>query len=325
MGKLVQLASALMTTMMVLTSTLVTESPRVDLWEFCCSPHSNLTSEVTAVGLNSERINFQSRFDVYKDNTYDKLKEKYIIERPRRLWISVPCTLRCPWQRINYFGREHVLQARRRKDRRMLNKVVNTIEDMLKEIPDREVYWEWPKWAEGWKLHVIDEKLNKVLEHGGKMIYNSYVDGCRYGMKDDKGEKFIRKSWRVRTTDAHFHKPFGSKLCTGGHQHAEIAGRQTALTAYYPKAWCRAIARNFLPNTSRLVNMLEPNNNLHDQQQGATDYIEDDFMNELNYGDVKFDVDEPTPQLREEWLARIRHYHRAGGHHIPQPDLPPDC
>ena len=41
-------------------------------------------------------------------------------------------------------------------------------------------------------------------------------------------------------------------------------------------------------------------------------------MNELYYGDIKFDVDEPTPQLREEWLARIRHYRRVGGTSLSQ-------
>ena len=95
----------------------------------------------------------------------------------------------------------------------MLNMVVNMVDEMLTEIPDLEIYWEWPKSAEGWKLYVVDRKLKEILEKHGKTIYNSYMDGCRYDMKTEEGDKFIRKSWRILNTDARFHQLHGRKTC----------------------------------------------------------------------------------------------------------------
>ena len=95
------------------------------------------------------------------------------------------------------------------------------------------------------------------------------MDGCRYGLKDGKGENLVRKAWRIKTTDSAFQQEFEYKTCTnkcrdcfgvGDHPHTVLEGQEVARTAYYPDAMSTAIAvfwqKQLLRSTEELVHNL---------------------------------------------------------------------
>ena len=83
---------------------------RDGLWEITCSSNSWLSACALEHGLTARRINFQSGFDIYKDDTWQRLRELRRQRRPQRLWFSVPCTKWCRWTSVTY-----TIRLRRRK------------------------------------------------------------------------------------------------------------------------------------------------------------------------------------------------------------------
>ena len=52
----------------------------------------------------------------------------------------------------------------------------------------------------------------------GYEILECRIDGCRYGLKSEAGS-FLKKSWKVLTTDQHFYNQFRLKCCLKNHDH----------------------------------------------------------------------------------------------------------
>lgn len=93
------------------------------------------------------------------------------------------------------------------------------------------------------------ERGNHPLLHGEAAgveqgPWQCRMDGCRYGLRNDQGE-FLNKAWTILTTDLHFYNEFRLKVCLKNHQHAWVHGMDTARSAYYPRAMCTSIARNW--------------------------------------------------------------------------------
>ena len=64
----------------------------VDVWEIFCAPESRLSQAVQSEGMVASRINLHQGYDVYKHDTYVRLRNKFLQERPHRIWISSRCT-----------------------------------------------------------------------------------------------------------------------------------------------------------------------------------------------------------------------------------------
>ena len=115
------------------------------LWEMFCSPDSELTNQALQAGLCAYRINLAGGFDLYRKDTYDGLRQLRRRHKPKKFWISTPCTYYCDWTDLNYHNRREVLFERRRKEKAMQHKVMDFAEEALMEDETAELYWEWPR------------------------------------------------------------------------------------------------------------------------------------------------------------------------------------
>ena len=104
-----------------------------------------------------QRVNLHCGFDLYKDETYDRLWTLYKHQRPKKIWVSTMCTLWCGWVDLNYYGRRDVVEKRRRGERQMFKKLVRFLKAIVKDDPDVELFWEWPHRCRGWKERIIED------------------------------------------------------------------------------------------------------------------------------------------------------------------------
>ena len=219
---------------------------RDGVWEIACSLHSWLSESADNHGLAPRRINYQAGYDLYKETTWDQLRDLRQQKKPRRLWFSLPCTKWCPWTAINYREPEgkEVLEAQRRKERKMLRHAVKFIMETLLDDPDVDIYWEWPTRCLGWSQQVMLD-LSKWLDQNDFPWLACRVDGCAYGLRSSHGEAFVHKRWTIMTTSERFHHEYRSKLCPGNHLHCNIAGNETSRTAFYPWRTVEAFVRTW--------------------------------------------------------------------------------
>ncbi|CAL1164199.1 unnamed protein product [Cladocopium goreaui] len=136
---------------------LVVEPHQVDVWEICCSPQSWLSEACTQEGLKCQRINLANGFDLNRPHTFESMTELYKIQRPKRLWISMRCTLWCAWTSLNYNTPERVelLESKRRKERKVLS-----------SDTARSSYYPWKMVvaiAKTWKSQLVPERWQSIL------------------------------------------------------------------------------------------------------------------------------------------------------------------
>ena len=219
---------------------------RDGLWETACSSNSWLSACAQEHGIPARRINYQNGFDIYKEDTWQQLRHLRRQRRPHRLWFSVPCTKWCRWTSINYNTPEkrEALETMRRKERRMLRQAVSFILESLDEDENISIYWEWTFPCSGWDQHPMIS-LERGLRERGQEWESCRIDGCCYGMKDEKESGFLLKKWMIRTNDPIFAKNFRFKCCPRNHQHVYIQGIETARSAYYPKKMVESIIRHW--------------------------------------------------------------------------------
>ena len=294
------------------------------VWEMFCSPESELTTCVNREGLCGVRINLAGGYDLYKDHTYERLGDLWRVQRPKKYWVSTPCTAHCGWSDLNYADRPEQLEERRRKERKMHKKMIKFLGDRLQEDEDAELYWEWPRICRGWKEEHI-EKFREFLEKVcGRPVYDCLIDGCRYGMLSREGNP-VKKSWRIMTTDHTFYATFRLKLCLRQHTHQQIHGVETNRSAYYPSALCRSIAKLWRKSLvpERWTKMLATAPIAMDPFTEAF-AVEDksslcpgEFEPDLFAEDeelIPADEHEPSPEEKKVWSAKLDRFHRAAGH-----------
>ena len=134
------------------------------LWEMFCSPDSELTNQALKAGLCAYRINLAGGFDLYRKNTYDGLRQLRRRHKPKKFWISTPCTFYCDWTDLNYHNRREVLFERRRKEKPMHLKVMDFAEEALLEDETAELYWEWPRRCRVWKEPHVEEFKTRLFK-----------------------------------------------------------------------------------------------------------------------------------------------------------------
>ena len=173
-----------MSSMVSLASDLLLDT-QDGVWEIACAPHSWLSQACDQQGLRARRINLEQGYNLYQDKTWEDLRSLRRKHRPKRLWISLPCTKWCQWSYINYSTPERklILAAYRRKELRMLWKMVHFIEEALDEDPLLDVFWEWPWPCIGWQQAPL-QYLQTILEARGREWLRCRIDGCNYGLRE---------------------------------------------------------------------------------------------------------------------------------------------
>ena len=215
---------------------LVVEPHQVDVWEICCSPQSWLSEACTQEGLKCQRINLANGFDLNRPHTFESMTELYKIQRPKRLWISMRCTLWCAWTSLNYNTPERVelLESKRRKERKVLRNLKKWLERNVIDDHTVHVFWEWPANCQGWYEQVLLD-LQDALWRLDRDWLPCRIDGCRYGLTSGRpGHEHepLLKRWLVKTTCARFHALYKAKTCVGNHQHLQIESSDTARSSY---------------------------------------------------------------------------------------------
>ena len=290
---------------------------RDGLWEMACAPHSWLSDAASRQGLNPRRINLEAGFDLYKKETWDYLRDLRRKHRPRRLWISLPCTKWCKWTSLNYSSpeRQALLESYRRRERRMLWMMYWFLAEALEEDPELLLYWEWPFPCEGWNQRPLLALQTLLLKHGMD-LHQCRLDGCAYGLRSSSGELMLKK-WMIKTNDEHFHQQFRAKVCTKNHHHCPIEGAETSKSAYYPWKLCESLARFWASQTTstRSLRLMQHADVPH------LDFLEDAFPVEqgestsptTRTSTTAVDLP-PSTQERDRWSVRLQHFHRAAGH-----------
>ena len=176
---------------------------RDGLWEIACAPHSCLSQAAKPQNndLKPRRINLQAGYDLYKASSWEQLRHLRRWHRPRKLWFSLPCTKWCQWTQVTYNTpeRRQRLEDDRRRERRLLWFANGFIREAVTEDPDLDIYWEWTFPNHGWRqVPMLD--LAAFLEGQEIPWLSCRINGCRYGLKDTKGEMLIRKKWMIKTS-----------------------------------------------------------------------------------------------------------------------------
>ena len=246
MGKKVMAFATLMFTMATTMILGLTLDDRDGLWEVACAPHSWLSEAAEQHHLRPRRINLANGYDLYRPETWVELGRLRLKHRPKRIWLSLPCTKWSPFTSLNFQTPEEkiALETARRRERRLLRFVVAFVKDTLDEDDSTQFYFEWPIPCFGWRQEPMVD-VARQLQLRGVPWLDCRVDGCNYGMRDSEGIGFIRKRWLIKTTDEKFHQVFRTKVCPGHHQHTVIEGKETTRSSYYPWRMVQAIARRW--------------------------------------------------------------------------------
>ena len=324
------LGAKVMMMVMTLTSTMTAAAMdlcvdgRDGLWEVACAPHSWLSEASMQHGIPSRRINLAEGYDLYQEETWHLLSQLHRKHRPRKIWLSLPCTKFCKWTFLNYSTPERklLLRSHQRRERKMLWNMNQFLKKAMDADPSMHVYFEWTHPCQGWsEAPMID--LERYFHENDLFWQGCRVDGCVYGMRNLKDTDFIKKSWKIMTTDEYFWKIYRAKTCGGGHSHSWIQGAETARSAYYPWKLCQAIARTWRQQflSDKNVNYLFRN---YDKPTTVQDLLaaeeealqpelpqEDDLLPRVpDYADGII----PSNAERQQWQAKVARFHKAAGH-----------
>ena len=188
------------------------------LCEVCWRENSKLASHFKEQGGDAVRL-FFPKHDVSKDWTIEAAKivignlkdESFEV----KLWISVPRSPWCAWQRVSLWtieGFKEKLQERREESLRLIDKAKQLVEETKCESD-----FEWPKKNDGWKQPRLEE-LMKSMPHF------TVFDGCAYGLKNAEG-KSMRKPWQVASTHGRI-KDYLNKTCNCKGERAQVRGKR---------------------------------------------------------------------------------------------------
>eukprot|EP00438_Fugacium_kawagutii_P021819 Skav230869 [mRNA] locus=scaffold1335:307503:315465:- [translate_table: standard] len=328
--------AALMTASVMSVALNINLEERTGLWEVACSNNSWLSSASEEHGITSKRINYANGYDLYKHETWLRLAQERKQARPRKIWISLPCTKWCRWNQINYNTpeRREVLEAFRRRERKVLRWAKDFVLETLDDEPDTDFYWEWPYPCSGWTQRPMIE-LEDGINQREQAWLTCRIDGCRYNMKNINKDAFIKKQWAIKTTDEIFHREFRSKCCPRNHQHALIQGKETAMTSFYPRQMVVAIARHWrrqlaplrhvralsltlLPTehqpaqASQLPSPAQPSTS--SSQPSHSHQLPQDIQQQRQQANDDAVLASIPKKEQDQWEAKLRHYHRAAGH-----------
>ena len=191
-----------------------------DVWEVCCASDGGLTQACQDIGLRAERYTIENGYDLRKRSTSVSLTLKAKEEKPKKVWASPPCTDFS--QILNLTQNEAFrknLPRRRQESRAIVRAVVMIFKQVV--LNGGDIYYEWPTGSHGWNIPELVE-LWRFCRRLNITLFKTYVSGCHYGMKNDKGE-YLDKRWTISTTD----REFAGKAtcqCDGGHTHGSIQG-----------------------------------------------------------------------------------------------------
>ena len=215
----------------------------VDLVEVCAPPGSNLGSAVQRAGGSAVQLGLHSGHDLSTNTGFRRAVEELRALRPANVVFAPPCTARSRIQNLNKRTPE---QFERWKKKCRKNDKITKGCCILAHLCMRsgaKIYFEQPVGCGTWQLECLDRLRTQ--------LYESRIDGCAYGLRHPQNGMLMRKPWRIVTNDPDFDAVLG-KTCqnrTGRnhrHEHANVEGAATEMSAAYPPRMCAVWARHML-------------------------------------------------------------------------------
>ncbi|CAK9012642.1 Retrovirus-related Pol polyprotein from transposon RE1 (Retro element 1) (AtRE1) [Includes: Protease RE1 [Durusdinium trenchii] len=276
------------------------EARSLDLLEVCCPPDSALAAMVERLGGSSARVT-ENNMNL---NSVDGLTQAISFvrrEKPRWMWLSLPCGANSPIQHLNELTEQAWLKslARRKKSRKLVRRALQLLRVHVFENGGH-FGWEWPKTNDGWHQKELKDFLKEVHEKK-QNLFRTLLHGCQVGVVNDKNEPVL-KPWTIYVTD----RAMASALhlvCPHDHQRGEAMGGQSAKkTGFYPPRMARIIARQILRRD--LPPHVEP---VQEKDEEAL----------LAYGVSEIETVVPDGVSPVEWkrvLALVKRLHVRAGH-----------
>ena len=211
-----------------------TERPAL-LELFAGSAH--MTIEFAKKGYNV----LEPRDILYGHNLFDRSQQEsvlYDIEtlKPRLLWVALPCTEWCPWQRINYAHRKQVLRRKRKIQKHLVRFALECVD--IQFAHGGEVIFEHPKDSDLWR---DDDMLTNLTRDWWTPVD---LDMCRYNLRAQTDGGLHKKPTRLMVSDDSMAAVL-KKNCRGDHEHTPTAGRNTKAAGIYTKEFCEAVIRAY--------------------------------------------------------------------------------
>ena len=151
-----------------------------DLWEVACSPKSRLSQKHAIYKVGGPfRVTLEDGHDLEKSETIRQLLLRSKTSAPKRMWISIPCTVWSGQRNANQETPQQVkrLEKRRVRARRLAHNVVDLVEGILEINPNVQVYWEWSRASQGWNIAAA-QRLRTLFKTRNKPWERASIDGC---------------------------------------------------------------------------------------------------------------------------------------------------
>ena len=183
-AKKVMLMASLMSSAVTTTLLGLKLDGRDGLWEISGAPHSWLSEASEHQGIPAKPINYQTGYDLYKEETWHRLRDLQRVHQPRKLWFSLPCSAWSAWTKVS---RRHDAPTEndattKRRQRRLLLYAIDFIKYVLERDSDVDIYWEWPTDNHGWKQPGLLQ-LQQWLQAGCFDWLGCRIDACNYGLR----------------------------------------------------------------------------------------------------------------------------------------------
>lgn len=215
-----------------------------EVWELCCHEQSTLTEAALARGLAARRLTLETGYDFTTNGAVRKAKRLALKLRPRKAWLSPPCTPWCQWQNTHQrtSSQRRTLRKKRLQSRRLLRGCLRLLLIVVLKCKG-DFYFEWPTGNLGWSLPALKTFQERLRARGVK-VHRCRVDGCQYGMMTLDGAHFVRKRWTILTSDAAMKVGLEARCRerVREHSHAMIQGRETPRSGFYPPRMASRIA-----------------------------------------------------------------------------------
>ena len=224
----------------------LTES-RCDLLEVCCPWHSPLRKAAEEGGGRAIRIGVHDGIDLSTKSGYTKALRILQLEKPRYLHVSPPCD---PWTSINNANQRTKeirtkLEAKRDHGRRILKHCLKLIQVQRQE--HRHAGGEQPLCATSWKEPFVRKMVRVCCPEKFR------CDGCRFEMWSERCNLPIMKPWGWFSNMDAIKDALNLRCRHKNQRHAKLRAAETAATATYPEALCKAFARALMENRQREI------------------------------------------------------------------------
>ena len=229
-------------TELVTEAVLALNERRCDLLEVCCPWDSPLSKAVEEAGGRAIRIGVHDGIDLSTKSGYTKALKILQQEKPRYLHVSPPCDPRTSINNANQRTEEMRanLEAKRTHGRRILKHCLKLIQVQRQE--HRHAGGEQPLCATSWK----EPSVRKMVQLCCPEKFR--CDGCRFEMWSERCNLPIKKPWGWFSSMEAIKEALNLKCRHKNQRHAKLRAFETAATATYPEALCKAFARALMEN-----------------------------------------------------------------------------